>query len=143
MPTAGVRRRGDRVTGVKPGRILLVAAGGTIGTAARLGLGMIIPDAAGIPVSVLTANILGALLIGILTARLPAATGLRLFLGTGILGGFTTYSAYSAGSVALWAEAPLLAAAYAIGTLILGLAAAVLGLRLGHPRRAANTRMPS
>lgn len=118
-------------------RLLLVAAGGTVGTAARLGLGLTLPDAGGFPVAVLVANILGALLIGVLAARLPASTDLRLMLGTGVLGGFTTYSAFMTGTLALWVEAPILAAGYAVGSLVLGLGAAALGLRLGRPRTGA------
>lgn len=114
--------------------LLLVFAGGSIGTAARLGVGLWIPDAGGFPVSTLVVNVIGALLIGILAARLPQTTGLRVFLGTGVLGGFTTYSAFMTGTDALWADAPLLAFAYAAGSLVLGLAAAALGLRLGRPR---------
>lgn len=95
---------------------------------------MVLPDAAGFPVAVFVANILGALLIGVLAARLPASTDLRLMLGTGVLGGFTTYSAFMTGTLSLWAEAPLLAAGYAVGSLVLGLGAAALGLRLGRPR---------
>ncbi len=117
---------------VKLRRVLLVAAGGTVGTAARLALGMLLPQAG--PVAVLIANVVGALLIGILTARLPRATDLRLLLGTGALGGFTTYSAFMTGTLGLWADAPLLAVGYALGSLALGLGAAALGLRLGRPR---------
>lgn len=127
------------MAGVKLRRVLLVALGGTIGTAARLGLGLLLPDAGGIPVAVLVANVVGALLIGILAARLPASTDLRLLLGTGVLGGFTTYSAFMTGTVALWTGAPLLAGAYAVGSLVLGLAAAALGLRLGRPRAGATS----
>ncbi|WP_226533781.1 fluoride efflux transporter FluC [Microbacterium paraoxydans] len=118
-------------------RILFVAAGGTVGTAARLGLGLALPDADGFPVAVLLANVLGAVLIGVLAARLPASADLRLALGTGVLGGFTTYSAFMTGAVQLWADAPVLAAAYAVGSLVLGLAGAALGLRIGRPRRGA------
>ncbi|PRA82331.1 hypothetical protein CQ045_06555 [Microbacterium sp. MYb66] len=118
-------------------RILLVAVGGTVGTAARLGLGLALPDAGGFPVAVLIANILGAFLIGVLAARLPASTDLRLMLGTGVLGGFTTYSAFMTGTLALWSHAPVLAFAYAAGSLLLGLCAAALGLRLGTPRTGA------
>jgi CrcB protein len=125
------------VASVKLRRILLVAAGGTVGTAARLALGLVFPDVGGLPVAVLLANVLGALLIGVLAARLPASTDLRLALGTGVLGGFTTYSAFMTGTVELWADAPLLAAAYAGGSLVLGLGAAALGLRLGRPRPGA------
>ncbi|UPL18910.1 CrcB family protein [Microbacterium aurugineum] len=118
-------------------RILLVAVGGMVGTAARLGLGLVLPDAGGFPVAVLLANVLGAVLIGVLAARLPSSTDLRLALGTGVLGGFTTYSAFMTGTVELWADAPVLAAAYAIGSLVLGLAGAALGLRFGRPRHGA------
>ncbi len=119
-----------------PLRVLLVAAGGTIGTAARMAIGLIVPDA-GLPWSVLIANLIGALLIGILTARLPSPE-LRVFLGTGMLGGLTTYSALAVGTVALWQSAPLLAVGYAVGSVLLGIAAAALGLRLG--RRAGGAR---
>ena len=110
-------------------RALLVALGGAVGTAARLGLGMLRPDAGVLPV--LIANVVGAVLIGVLTARLPTATDLRVLLGTGALGGFTTYSAFMTGTVGLWADAPLLAVLYAAGSLLLGLAGAALGLRIG------------
>ncbi|MFT4156964.1 MAG: CrcB family protein [Microbacterium sp.] len=112
--------------------VLCVAAGGTVGTAARLALGLALPDAGVLPV--LLANLIGAFLIGALTARLPAAIELRLLLGTGVLGGFTTYSAFVMGTVELWADAPALAIGYALGSLVLGLAAAALGLRAGRPR---------
>jgi CrcB protein len=118
-------------------RILLVALGGTVGTAARLGLGLALPDVGGVPVAVFVANVLGALLIGVLAARLPGSTDMRLLLGTGVLGGFTTYSAFMTGSVELWTDAPLLAFAYAAGSLVLGLGAAALGLRIARPHRGA------
>ncbi len=92
-------------------------------------------DPGGFPLAVLLANVLGALLIGVVAARLPASAELRLLLGTGVLGGFTTYSALMTGTLALWGAAPLLAAAYAVGSLVLGLLAAAAGLRLGRPRR--------
>lgn len=114
-------------------RVLLVALGGTIGTAARLGLGLLIPDGGGFPTAVLIANILGAFLIGVLAARLPASHELRVLMGTGVLGGFTTYSSFMTGTLGLWAAAPIVAVAYALGSLVLGLGAAALGLRLGRP----------
>ncbi len=115
-----------------PLRILLVAAGGMLGTAARMTLGLLLPTGEW---SVLIANVTGALLLGVLTARVNAAH-LRLLLGTGLLGGFTTYSALAVGTVTLWHEEPLLAVAYAAGSVVLGLGAAVLGLWLGSPRKA-------
>ncbi|WP_424937231.1 MULTISPECIES: fluoride efflux transporter FluC [Bacteria] len=112
-------------------RVALVALGGTIGTGARLLLGTALPELAGIPVATLAANVVGSLLLGILAARLPGSSSWRIFLGTGVLGGFTTYSAFAMGSVTLWHAAPALAAAYAAGSLVLGVGAAALGLRLG------------
>lgn len=114
-------------------RALVVAAGGTIGVAARMLLGFVVPDAGGAPLGVLTANVAGAFLLGVLAARLPSGT-VRLLLGTGVLGGFTTYSALAVGSVELWTRAPLLALAYAAGSIVLGLAAVALGLRVARPR---------
>lgn len=118
--------------------MLLVVAGGAAGTAARLALGLLLADAGVLPV--LLANVVGAFLIGVLMAR-PfgrlaerARADLRLLLGTGALGGFTTYSAFMTGTVGLWAEAPLLALVYAAGSLALGIGAAALGLHLGRPR---------
>lgn len=116
-------------------RLLLVMAGGTIGTAARLALGLVLPHA-GFPWAILAANVVGALLIGIVAARLPSTADVRLFLATGVLGGFTTYSAFMTGTLELWTDAPLVAFAYAAASLVLGLAAAVLGLRIGRPHSA-------
>lgn len=116
-------------------RLLLVFVGGSIGTAARLAIGLLLPDVGGVPLATIVVNVLGSLLIGLLAARLPGATELRLLLGTGVLGGFTTYSAFMTGTVALWGDAPVLAFAYAAASLVLGLAAAAAGLRLGRPRR--------
>lgn len=124
-------------------RLLLVFAGGSIGTAGRLAIGLAVPDVGALPLATLVVNVLGALLIGILAARLPGSSELRLLLGTGVLGGFTTYSAFMTGTVALWSAAPVLAFAYAAGSLVLGLGAAALGLRLGRPRATPLEGSPS
>lgn len=118
-------------------RLFLVLAGGTIGTAARLTLMLLIPDGEGFPFAILIANVVGAFLIGVVSARLPGSRDLRVFLATGILGGFTTYSTFMTGALLLSADAPLLGAVYAVGSLVLGLVAAAAGLRLGRPRSAA------
>lgn len=114
-------------------RAALAAAGGAIGTAARLGVGMLVPGALahGAAAGVLVANVIGSLLLGVLVARLPSSD-LRIFVGTGMLGGFTTYSAFAVDTVALWETAPALAVGYVVVSIALGLAAAALGLRLGR-----------
>ena len=107
--------------------------GGSLGTAGRLLVGLAIPQAAGV-VATLLVNVVGALLIGILAARLPASSDLRVFLATGILGGFTTYSAFAIGSIELWHSAPWWTIALVVASLGLGAIAAWGGLRLATPR---------
>jgi len=117
-------------------RALLVTVGGAIGTAARIALGLLVPDSGGIPLSVLLANVAGSLLLGVLAARLPSSSATRVFAGTGLLGGFTTYSALAVGTVELWGQAPAVGVGYALFSVLLGLASAAVGLRLGRRRSA-------
>jgi CrcB protein len=124
---------------LRPRSILLVAAGGALGTAARHLVGQAVPHVRGVPVGVLLINVLGAFLLGLLLERLlrtgPDTGGrldLRLLLGTGLLGGFTTYSALATDTVALLAAGGAgRALAYALGTLVLGLLASLLGVWCG------------
>jgi CrcB protein len=89
-----------------PGTLRAVALGGALGTLARYGLDRGIPTPAGhFPTATLIINLSGSLLIGLLlplaishTARRPL---LRPFLITGILGGWTTYSALATDAAAL------------------------------------------
>ena len=120
----------------------LVFVGGALGTGARSAISDAVPHTFGVPVAVLGINLLGAFLLGLLLERLVRAGSddgprrdLRLLLGTGVLGGFTTYSALAADTATLLADGHLgRAAAYALGTLALGLAAAWGGLRCGGLR---------
>ena len=77
-----------------------VAAGGVLGAEARFGLGVALPRAAdGWPWSTLLINVSGCLLIGVLMVTITELTSphrlIRPFLGVGVLGGYTTFSAYS------------------------------------------------
>lgn len=89
----------------------------------------------GFPFGTLTINILGSLAMGLLVggfARLgdPGQTW-RLFLTTGLLGGFTTFSAFSLDAATLFVRgAPGTAALYVLASVILSLAALALGLWL-------------
>ena len=81
---------------------LSVALGGAIGASARhgLGLAMLRFFGPGFPVGTLLANVLGGLLMGLLmgwllTTAPENANNIRLFAGVGVLGGFTTFSAFS------------------------------------------------
>jgi fluoride exporter len=81
--------------------LLLVMAGGAIGAGFRFQLGRLALHqfGPGFPWGTLIVNLLGGLLIGVLAGRLArfgeAGESLRLFLSMGILGGFTTFSAFS------------------------------------------------
>ncbi len=114
------------------GLLLVVAAGGVIGSLGRYGLGEALPHGAhSVPVSTLLVNVVGCLLLGILVSARPEAPWLRPFLGTGVLGGFTTFSAFALESDRLLVRSPGVALAYLGLTLIGGLGAAALGMRLG------------
>ena len=81
-------------------------------------------------------NVVGSFLIGLLAAFLvasiPQREPLRLLLATGFLGGFTTFSAFSLDTAALWQRGQLGAAAtYVLGSVALSLVAVALGLGIG------------
>lgn len=106
-----------------------VAAGGAIGATARYAASLLWPTGAGtFPWTTLTVNAIGCALMGVLMVLItevwPAHRLLRPFLGTGILGGFTTFSTYAVDVQRLIdARQPLLALAYLAGTLLIALAA--------------------
>ena len=112
----------------------LVAAGGAVGTALREALSLVIPPAGGIDLVVLGINIVGAFALGVLLERLArrgADEGrrrtARLLLGTGVLGGFTTYSTLATDASTLIAgNQAWLAIAYATVAGIGGVASGAL-----------------
>ncbi|MBP2475958.1 CrcB protein [Crossiella equi] len=109
--------------------LLLVSAGGVLGALARHGIGVLVPG----PWPTVGINVLGCLLIGLLTARTAADSVLRPFLGTGVLGGFTTFSAYAVDAVRLVHDGRALEAAlYLVGTLAAALLAVTAGRLLGE-----------
>jgi CrcB protein len=108
--------------------LLLVASGGVLGAEARYAV-----TSVGHPLwAVLAVNVVGGLLIGLLTGAGPSP-GARLFLGVGVLGGFTTFSTYAVQGRDLLAAGDWgRAAAYLVGTPVLVLAATVPGVLLGE-----------
>ena len=117
---------------------LLVFVGGGLGAVARhgvnrAGLALLGP---GFPWWTLAVNVAGSFLIGLLAGMFGALeTGhhARLFLTTGFLGGFTTFSAFSLDALTLWERGePLQASLYIIGSVVLSLIAAVAGLMLSR-----------
>ncbi|MFN4019753.1 MAG: fluoride efflux transporter CrcB [Erythrobacter sp.] len=119
---------------------LNVALGGAVGSALRYHVGRAVSGLAGpgntFPWGTLSVNIIGSLAMGVLVGWLargttPAHTGesVRLLIGVGFLGGFTTFSAFSSELVTLVHRGqPGLAAGYATASLIAGMAAVIIGL---------------
>ncbi|MFN3862803.1 MAG: fluoride efflux transporter CrcB [Erythrobacter sp.] len=119
---------------------LNVALGGAVGSALRYHVGRAVSGLAGpgnsFPWGTLSVNIIGSLAMGVLVGWLargtpPAQTGesVRLLIGVGLLGGFTTFSAFSSELVTLVHRGqPGLAAGYAAASLIAGMAAVIIGL---------------
>lgn len=115
--------------------VLLVAAGGALGSVARYLVSIASVEWLGVyfPWGTLAVNVLGSAAIG-LCGALGVAGEWRLLVVTGMLGGFTTFSSFSLETGMLWERHPGLAAAYVGASLVLGLAAFALfyfGLRRG------------
>ena len=104
--------------------VLLVAVGGAVGAVARYGVGLGAARLFGLafPWGTLFVNVLGGLAMGLLAARTgPEQEALRLALGVGVLGGFTTFSAFSLETVRLIKHQPGLALLYAATSILLNI----------------------
>jgi CrcB protein len=120
---------------------LLVFLGAGIGGALRHGVNVGCARVCGtaFPWGTLTVNVLGSFLMGALAGWLAFKAGegwsqpLRLFLTTGILGGFTTFSAFSLDAVLIWERGQNgLAATYVAASVLLSIAGLVAGLGLAR-----------
>ncbi len=117
--------------------LILVMTGGALGAGARFALGRALADAtpAGWPWPTLIVNVLGGLLMGLLAAtisRYGAGEAARLALGVGLLGGFTTFSAFSLETVGLIARGQGASAlAYIAASVLAALAALYAGQAIG------------
>ena len=117
--------------------ILLVFLGGGLGAVLRYGVNLNAARflGANFPWGTLAVNVLGSLAMGLLAGVFAARAqdewhqSARLFLMTGILGGFTTFSAFSLDALALWERGETAAAtAYVLGSVVLSIAGFALGL---------------
>jgi CrcB protein len=113
--------------------VLLVAAGGAIGVAARYALGTTVSQDT-LPWMTVAINVAGSLLLGLLTSLgegLPPA--IRSALAVGVLGGFTTFSAFSVDALRqLEAGQSGRALVYVLASVVLGIGAAALGYIAGR-----------
>ncbi|WP_024355757.1 fluoride efflux transporter FluC [Leucobacter chironomi] len=120
--------------------LAVVAVGGALGSLARYLLSIWIGPSGDFPLAVFAANVAGAFLLGLLVELVTRAGGdggrwrtVRLLLGTGVLGGFTTYSMLAADIAELLLGGAFgVAALYALLTLVLGGAASWCGVLAGR-----------
>lgn len=113
---------------------LLVGAGGAIGAMLRHFVGTVTP--AGFPYGTMLVNIAGSLAMGLLVGLLartlpPGQEEIRLFAAVGILGGFTTFSAFSLDAVSLWQRGDLAGAGlYVVISVVVSILALIAGLMI-------------
>jgi CrcB protein len=119
--------------------IFLVGIGGAIGSVLRYGVAtfstIFLP--ASFPFATIFVNISGSFLIGLCAAWLVTlghvSNDVKLFFVTGVLGGFTTFSAFSLDVLSLYEKGEIMfAAAYLALSVILSIAAVFLGIYLGR-----------
>jgi CrcB protein len=119
--------------------LLYVALGGALGASGRHLLGMMMlkmfgPD---YPYGTMAANIIGGFLMGLLAGwlalKVSGGENLRLFLGVGLLGGFTTFSAFSLDAVLMYEKKAYGALmSYIGGSVVLSIGALMIGLILAR-----------
>jgi fluoride exporter len=117
--------------------LLLVAIGGAVGASLRhvVNLGSLRLVGPNFPWGTMAINVVGSLAMGLfvgwLARRSGASNELRLFIATGILGGFTTFSAFSLDFAVLWERGVALQAfGYALASVVGSILALFVGLWL-------------
>lgn len=129
-----------------PAALGLVALGGMAGTAARYAVSLVAPPRGGWPLATLAVNLVGAFVLGLLLEALarrgpedgpggPSRRRMRLVIGTGFCGAFTTYSALAVDlDLLLRGGQPGTAVAYAAVTVLVGFLLCCVGIWLGARR---------
>lgn len=118
--------------------LFLVAAGGAIGASLRYLAGVAVLRMIGVtgfPVAIISVNVIGSFLMGlfVVLAANRGLTYLSPFLMTGLLGGFTTFSAFSLEAVTLYERGePGLAAIYVAGSVVLSILGLMAGLAVAR-----------
>lgn len=118
--------------------VLLIGLGSFIGGISRYLLSIVLQNKilSTFPYGTLTVNIIGCFLIGLAFGfheRIGLTIEWRLFIVTGMLGGFTTFSAFSFESIDLFRNGqPGLATLYIAGSILFGLLATLAGIRIAH-----------
>jgi CrcB protein len=117
---------------------IAVGVGGALGAMARHGVGLVAMRALGpnFPWGTLTVNVAGGFAMGLFAAwmasREPHGAFLRSFVAVGLLGGFTTFSAFALEAVTLWRDRSAgIAAIYVLASVLLSIAALAAGMAAG------------
>jgi fluoride exporter len=118
--------------------VILVFAGGALGAMLREFVMLMVPHLAdGFPLDILVANLVAAFLLGLVSAlhdRQVLSDSVNTMLGTGVMGGLSTFSSFAYGSIVLMglsAASAFVAVAYVVISIVLGYLAVIAGLRLG------------
>jgi len=118
--------------------VILVFVGGAVGAMLREFVMLMVPTLAdGLPLDILVANLVAAFLLGLVTAlhrRKVLTDGVNTLLGTGVMGGLSTFSSFVYGSFVLMSasfDGALVSLLYVVASMLLGFVAVVIGLKLG------------
>jgi CrcB protein len=118
--------------------VILVFVGCALGAMLREFLMLMVPQGSrGFPLDILVANLVAALLLGLVAAlhsRKAASDGTYALIGTGVTGGLSTFSSFAYGSVVLMSASTMsavVASAYVVISLVLGYVAVIVGMKLG------------
>lgn len=117
------------ISGPRAAVVAAVASGGAIGACVRHAVTLIVGSA---PHAVLGVNTVGCVLMGVLVVVAARAPLMRAFLGTGVLGGFTTVSTYVLVSHDLIRDDVLAGTLYLLVTPVLAVAGVALGAGLAR-----------
>ena len=124
--------------------LTLVFVGGAVGAMLRELLMLIVPRLAdNFPLDILAANLVATFLLGLFTAlhrRQIVSDSVNMLIGTGIMGGLSTFSSFVYGVFVLMTTSTasaIVAAVYAVISLVLGYIAVVFGLKIGSLSRTA------
>ena len=118
--------------------VILVFVGGALGAMLRELTMLMVPNPADkFPLDILVANLVAAILLGLVTAlhrRQIVSEGAELLVGSGIAGGLSTFSSFAYGTVVLMSASTasaVVASIYVVVSLVLGYIAVIVGLKLG------------
>lgn len=125
---------------LRPALLGLVALGGGVGTALRFALERAFAPGAGeVPWVTFAINVAGSFALGLVLTCLARSgpdvgwrRAVRVGVGTGVIGGFTTYSTFILEVDGLLPGDPVLAGGYALASVVAGIGAAALGVGAAH-----------